>query len=361
MKTAVVLGTRAELIKTFPVINELEKRSHEVQFISTGQHHLEDTCEMLKVKKPDTILTETVEDSSKFNGSKVKAIAWNLKLLFKLRNTIIEQKPDYVLYHGDTMTTASAAVSSSRIMAPLRKFKTAHIEAGLRSGSIREPFPEEISRIIADILSNILFSVSYKSSQNLRFHNKFGKKVFNTGNTVTDSVEIAEKKESYNEDYSVATVHRHENISSKDRMTKIVKILEQSPYTVKFFMHDNTKKLMKKHGLMNRIKQNKKIEVTSLKQYPEFLSVLKNSSLIYTDGGSIQEESLIFKVPCVLLRKRTERKEGLETDLNYLSELNPDNTQKYVDRINDIDRETSNPYGEKGASKRIVDKLEEIL
>ena len=127
-KIAIVIGTRAELIKSFPVMLELEKEKIPYYFIHTGQHSLGDLCEKFGVKKPDIVLTKEPKKSSKFNSKEGKAILWNLGLLFKIRKELKSlKKLKYVLYHGDTMTTASASLASSRLFNPLKKYKNVHL------------------------------------------------------------------------------------------------------------------------------------------------------------------------------------------------------------------------------------------
>lgn len=362
MRATIVLGTRAELIKTFPVLQELEDRGHEVTLVHTGQHDLEETCERFGIRRPDTVLSDQPEGSSRFNGSKLKAVQWTLGLMRDLRAAIRDSEPDAVLYHGDTMTTAMAAVTASRCSFLLKGFRTAHIEAGLRSGSIWEPFPEELSRVVSDLLSDVLFAVSGRSVDNLRLHRWIGKDVQLVGNTVVDSVERALAIGDYHgreDEYGIVTVHRHENISSPERMEKIVSILEESPMELLFPLHDNTRATMEEYGLMERLEEA--VEVIDLVDYPEFLHLLRDAELVYTDGGSIQEESLIFGVPCVLLRQRTERQEGLETGIQYLSGLDVDATVEAARAL--LEKEVpdyTNPYGDVGVSEKIVSHLEEL-
>ena len=116
-KIAIIIGTRAELIKTFPVMLELQKRKIPYYFIHTGQHNLGNFCDMFNVKRPNIVLTEEPKKSSKFYSKIGKAIYWNISLVFKIKQEL-KNIPGlkYVLYHGDTMTTASAAIASSTRM-----------------------------------------------------------------------------------------------------------------------------------------------------------------------------------------------------------------------------------------------------
>jgi len=168
-KIAIILGTRAELIKTFPVMLELQKKKIPYYFIHTGQHNLKDLCKKFGIKNPDIILTKESKESSKFNSKKLKAIMWNIGLIFKIKKELKELKElKYVLYHGDTMTTFTASLASSKLLNSNKKYKNVHLEAGLRSFNVFEPFPEELSRRGVGIFSDILFAPSTLSKNNLK-------------------------------------------------------------------------------------------------------------------------------------------------------------------------------------------------
>lgn len=363
---AIIIGTRAELIKTFPLMKEFEKRKISYYFIHTGQHSLGDLCEKFGVKKPDIILSEEPEKSSKFNSNERKAIFWNLKLIFKIRRNLKKLKSlKYVLYHGDTMTTASASFASSRLFNLFKKYKNVHLEAGLRSFNIFEPFPEEISRRIAGTFSKVLFAPSEFSKYNLR-RKKF-KELHVVGNTIVDSanyaLELAKKKKIkklYSGKFALITVHRHENLKSKERLSKIVDILNSIPITSFFAMHSNTEEKLKEFGLYKKLMENKKIKILPPLDYPEFIFQISKCSLIVCDGGSMQEESLIFGKPCVVLRMATERQEGLETNFQFLSKLDVEKTKQKIEEYLDPKfkiKNFKNPYGEVGVSKKIAEIL----
>ena len=364
-KIAIVIGTRAELIKTFPVMQELESRNVPYYFIHTGQHSLKDLCEVFEVNNPDIVLTEEPEKSSKFNSKESKAILWNLKLIKKIKEELKSLKSlKYVLYHGDTMTTATTSIASSKLLNPLKKYKNVHLEGGLRSWDIFEPFPEEISRRIAGRFSDISFAPSEQSKKNMKRRQK---KVIVSGNTIVDSAHYAlklakDKKEkplSKNK-FALITVHRHENLKNKERMKKIIEILNSLEIDSYFPIHDNTLHKLKEFGLLEKLKENKKIHLIEPMNYVSFIYQMSKCSLIVCDGGSMQEESLIFQKPCVILRKSTERPEGLESNFQHLSKLNVKETKEkikeYLSPKFNINK-FKNPYGEKGLTKKIVEEL----
>ncbi|MCX6742158.1 MAG: UDP-N-acetylglucosamine 2-epimerase (non-hydrolyzing) [Candidatus Pacearchaeota archaeon] len=368
---AFVIGTKAELIKCAPVMLELQKNKTPYFFVHTGQHPLGKSCEEFGIKKPDYFLSEETKEGKQL-GSKagISSWLWFLKIIFKVRGLLRNINPDYVIYHGDTISTGAAAIGSSSILNPFKKWKNVHLEAGLRSGSFLEPFPEEIVRQTADRFSDILLAVSQLSAKNLKRERATGVfgKIFIVGNTVLDSAEITyskvkkqdnQKKQS-KEEYALINMHRHENLGSLDRMQKIIEIIKSINIRSIWPMHEVTKEAFESYGLMRELKKIKKLEITAPVSHKEFILLLINSKYLIVDGGSIQEESLIFKKPCILLRKTTERPEGLSTGINFLTKLNVAYTKKVMRDIEENRikvKDFKNPYGEVGVSKKILELL----
>ena len=361
---AVVIGTNAELIKSMPVMLELQKKN-DYWFIHTGQHNLGKSGELFNVKKPDFILSKEPEGGTKF-FSIINRISflWFIMMIFRIRKTLIKINPKYVIYHGDTMSTAAAAIASSKMLNPLKKWKNVHLEAGLRSGSLFEPFPEEISRKISDRFSDVLLAVSERSRKNLENEKNKGKIIL-TGNTVVDSAHMTyDKAKKTNkkipEEYALINLHRHENLVNKERMKKIIDILKSVKIKAVWPLHENTRHYLEKYGLMEEVRKMENIEATGLVDYSKFIFLIANCKYIINDGGSIQEESLVFGKPCVILRKRTERQEGLETGINFLTNLDVGYSKKTIQEIESgkiSSKKIKNPYGEKGLSKKIAEGL----
>ncbi|MBR9681362.1 MAG: UDP-N-acetyl glucosamine 2-epimerase [Candidatus Altiarchaeota archaeon] len=348
---AYIVGTKAEFIKMFPLMKELDGL-----FIHTGQHDLSDLSKTFKIKEPDLILSDPPKGkTSKFMGSTPRALLWNVSMVKKLTKILKEERPKTFICHGDTMSTASASIAAKRA-----GIAGVHVEAGLRSHSIWEPFPEEISRKIADKNCEVLFAPSKIAGKNLEKYKN--KKVYVTGNTSVDSAMEALKKGKNikvpNEEYAVLSFHRHENLKNRSKMKRIVEIVEQVPIPTYFFAHDNTVKSLKRFGLWKRI--NKKVNAIKFANYVSFIKWLSGSRILLTDGGSIQEESLLFKKPCLLLRDRTERVAGLTTGLNFLTRFDVEFSKQKISEVLKSDwsaPEFKNPYGELGVSKKIADIL----
>ena len=164
----------------------------------------------------------------------------------------------------------------------------------------------------------------------------------------------------FRERFALITIHRHENIKSKERISKIVEIINSISIPIYFSLHDNTKSKLIEFELYNKLKENPNIHFFKNMGYVSFIYQMSKCSLIICDGGSMQEESLIFKKPCVVLRMATERQEGLESNFQYLSKLEVEKTKEKIKEYLSEDynvEDFKNPYGEIGVSKKIVGEL----
>jgi UDP-N-acetylglucosamine 2-epimerase (non-hydrolysing) len=368
-KIAIVIGTKAELIKCMPIMLELQKQKKEYWFIHTGQHPFKDACKEFGIKNPDYILSEAPDSKkgTKFHSKISKsAFKWAWKNMFEIRKLLKKLNPKYVIFHGDTMNTAMAIGASSWVLNPFKEWKTVHLEAGLRSGSLKEPFPEEFTRQIVDKFSDVLLAVSDKSEKNLKKEINFAKgEIINVGNTGVDASLIAydRAKKKYKKlkyEYALINVHRFENLRSYERMKNIVEIIKKINVKAIWPIHETTKNTLKKYGLIKDLEKMENLEIVPLEGYFKFIFLLANCKYLLTDGGSIQEESLLFKKPCLILRKYTERQEGFSTGINFLTKLDVNKTKKIIEKIehNEIKiNKFKNPYGEKGLSKKIVEIL----
>ena len=372
MKVGIILGTRAELIKCAPIILELDKKKIEYKLIHSGQHELGEFPKIFGIRQPDITLTKPPKKhKTKFYTKArlikdiIKASAWNLLLIPRIWNTARKEKFDYIMYHGDTMTTMTAAIATSKILNPLKKHKNIHLEGGLRSGSLKEPFPEEISRKFCDLFSDIIFTVSKQSHENIKKEITIGKPVL-VGNTVVDatllSVKLAKQKKikTPKPGYVLVYIHRLENIGSKKRLQKIIQILNTYNHPTVLLLHDATKKKLDKFDLLKELKKIKHVKIIKQLDYLEFIAYFENAKILITDGGGVQEETLTLKKPCVILRKKTERIEGLDTNINFLTGLDVKKTKKILRKLLHETYQIpkyKNPYGNGNSSKKIINYL----
>ena len=345
----IVLGTRAELIKMFPVMRELEKRKLKFYFIHTGQHNINDLIRELNVKKPDFQLDNPKKVAGRFKNI-FQAILWNIRIGFKLRKIVKKLNSRYILIQGDTMSTAMASIFMRTL---IKRPIICHVEAGLRSGNIFEPFPEEICRRIADFFSDILFVPTTFAAKNLK-KKKF---VVVAGNTVIDAVKYATKKVKRKKDgdYIIAMIHRQENVRSKKRMEKFVEIIENLPFKIFLVLHPHSVESLKKFGLWKKIKENKKMKMIKLLTYFQFIKLLAKSKGIITDSGGLAEECCELKKPCLIFRARTERQEAIKVGIGKIT-INS-SVKEIVDFLNKVPKKIRNPYGDGNSAKKIIDYL----
>ncbi|MEE8113838.1 MAG: UDP-N-acetylglucosamine 2-epimerase [Nitrososphaerales archaeon] len=313
----VFVGTKAQFIKMAPIMQELDLRGIIFNFIDSGQH-AGLTGELIRqfgLREPNVFLRT---DRTNINAV-LQAVWWATKSLSgvifrrkKVFQQIFQGEQGVCLIHGDTLTTLL-----SLFYAKCCGIRVAHVEAGLRSHDLLSPFPEEIIRRIAMRYGDILFAPSEWAAENLRKMGYTARAVNVGGNTVADAIRYARRsttsKRRPNKPYVVATTHRMENIYSRSRLTKIATLLERiaKERQVIFVIHEPTQRQLLRYGLEEKLLRQKSIEMLPLQSYIEFIDLLAGADFVVTDGGSIQEESYFLNIPCLIMRNRTERREGL--------------------------------------------------
>lgn len=313
----IFVGTKAQFIKMAPIMLELNRRGIVYNLIDAGQH-AELTGEISRqfgLREPDAFLRpgqaniSTVLEALSWTGKVLVQVAFRRRYLYQ---RLFRNEPGTCLIHGDTLTTLLSLLCAKGC-----GLKVAHVEAGLRSYGLLNPFPEEIIRLIAMRYSDVLFAPSESAAQNLRKMGYGSKTVNSGGNTIAEAVQIArqnmEGQGRPGSRYALVTIHRVENIYSRSRLGMVVTLIERisQEHKVLFVLHEPTRRQLVRFHLLERFLRNEMIEVLPLQPYFEFLRLLGGADFIVTDGGSIQEESYFLNVPCLLMRTRTERQEGL--------------------------------------------------
>ena len=309
-----IFGTRPEAIKLAPVILAFKSdKNFLVRVIFTGQHQemalsvldlfkicIDKNLKVMKTNQSLSYLTST--------------------LLNKLSNELELNRPKLVIVQGDTTSAFVGSLASFYKQIPI-----AHVEAGLRTNNIYEPFPEEANRRIISQISSLNFAPTQKAASNLR-NEGIKSDIFVTGNTVIDALKIIDKKniENFNYDFDnnkktiLLTVHRRENWGSNliSIIDAVKKIILNNPNI--FFivpMHKNHK--VRDHIIEN-LSNQKNVNLIEPLKYDEFVFVMKNSFFIMTDSGGIQEEAPAFGKPVLILRNKTERPEALDVGSSKL-------------------------------------------
>ena len=309
LKILIVFGTRPELIKLAPVIKEFEQYPDKCQLIvcDTCQHDelvkLHYGIFKIKPKYSFKIMKENQSIFYIFN-----------KVLVNVEKIIKIERPDYLLVQGDTTTALSAAWAGF-----LSHTKIVHIEAGLRTGDLSNPFPEEANRKVIDHLSDILFAPTKIAYRNLLVEGFPKNKIFLSGNTVIDTLKIFYKKNSIKtEKIILLTVHRRESYGYglNSIFEAIKKIAMSFPeYEIIFPAHLSPN--IKKPALLN-LKNIRNIKVISPLEHNAFINLLRKTYLILTDSGGVVEEASFFGKPALILREKTERLESLKNGIAKL-------------------------------------------
>jgi UDP-N-acetylglucosamine 2-epimerase (non-hydrolysing) len=352
LRTAVVVGTRPEIIKMAPIIRALRASRADFFVLHTGQHYSYNMdrvfFEDLRIPVPDLNLGVGSGSHAEETG----------KMLVGIEKTLLSEMATGVLAEGDTNTVLAAALAGAKL-----SVRVGHVEAGLRSGDMR--MPEELNRIVADHVSDVLFPPTARARENLLKEGISRSKVFVTGNTIVDAVQqslpLAERSDlagvldGVGTDYLLATVHRQENVDRPDRLKGVIRGMElaaeETGLTVVYPSHPRAVRAMKKSGVAPDPGRVKVVEPVG---YLGFLKLERDARLILTDSGGVQEEACILRVPCVTLRDSTERPETVEVGANLVAGTEPRAIAKSAVKMLGRKRTWSNPFGDGRSGKRIV-------
>ena len=367
MKIATILGTRPEIIKMAPIIDEINRRGINHIVLHTGQHYDKEMSDNffrdLEIPAPDYNIHVGSGTHGRQTGLMMKGI----------EEILMDEKPDIVLVQGDTNAVLAGALVCAKL-----HIAVGHVEAGLRSFDVT--MPEEINRRVADICSVMYFIPTEESAVNLLAEGFSRKNLFITGNTVVDAcfrhLEIAKKRGFEEESLKnldidsmdnilTLTMHRAENVDIKERVTNIIAALKElSDMNIIFPIHPRTKHTLENFGLFDDLNNLDHVHIVKPIGYLDFLLLTSKSTLILTDSGGLQEEAITLDVPALTLRYNTERPETVTAGGNILVGANKDAILENANRIlNDAEfadkmRNAVNPYGQGDAAAKTVDAIE---
>ena len=373
VNTFIVVGTRPEAIKMAPVIKELKERNNEftVWLCVTGQHQemLYQVLEHFELI-PDFDLRVMEENQTLTTLSS--------KILLGIQQQLILIKPDIVLVHGDTTTAMVTGLACFYASIPV-----AHIEAGLRTGNLKAPFPEEFNRRVLALSSKLHFAPTELAETNLLEEKISKDSITITGNTVIDAlywtidkIETSDLKQKIvkfvdnelkidwrNSTYVLITGHRRENFGQGFiEICNAIAELAMSFPNVHFIypVHLNPNVKQPVYNILSKISN---VHLISPLGYPEFSLLLKHSSIVLTDSGGIQEEAPSMGVPVLVMRDTTERPEAVDAGT---VKLVSSSKRQIIDGVTTLLTDTDeynkmakahNPYGDGKASARIADGL----
>lgn len=315
------IGTEAELIKVFPIIIECQNRGNICHIIASGQNDLKKSRIMDYINLNGKYIE--LSDESSIRKSAIGLLGWFIKTRHNAIS-IIEKNFEYsmlanqtLVVHGDTVSTMLGAMIGRKL-----NMKVCHVEAGLRSHNLFNPFPEEIDRLITSKMTDIHFAPGEEAANNLK--KEKGRVVNTIYNTILDSLIVSEElpiitrdlENIIKQDYFVFVMHRQENLMNKDFVRQVIQKIEllANEKECVFILHEITKNTLQEMGILDELKKNTNIVLLPRVDYFDFMKLLKSSKFVITDGGSNQEELHYMGKPCLIMRKTTERQEGIGTN-----------------------------------------------
>jgi len=324
-KLMLIAGARPNFMKLAPLYFELKKypQLFEPLIVHTGQHYdfgMSDIFFSQFGLPPADFFLEVGSGSHAYQTGTV---------MIKTEKIFREEKPDMIIVFGDVNSTMAATLSASKIGIPV-----AHVESGLRS--FDREMPEEINRIVSDVLSDMLFTSCDDANLNLIKEGISLDKIFLVGNIMIDTLKHflpeAEKSpvlEQYNltdEDYVLATLHRPSNVDNNENLNKLSKIITSAAEMSKvvFPIHPRTRKNLESNDNRYNILNNKNVILTDPLGYYDFIKLQKYARVVLTDSGGIQEETTFLGVPCLTMRENTERPVTISDGTNKMVGLDFD-------------------------------------
>ncbi|MBI5644309.1 MAG: UDP-N-acetylglucosamine 2-epimerase (non-hydrolyzing) [Deltaproteobacteria bacterium] len=363
MKILSVVGARPNFMKIAPIITAVDEYNFKFgdkasngnaarivhKLLHTGQHYDQLMSALffkdLKLPKPDIYLGV---------GSASHAVQ-TADIMNRFEPVLLSEEPDVVLVAGDVNSTISCAIVASKISYGAKRPLIAHVESGLRS--FDRTMPEEINRIVTDHVSDILFVTEESGVKNLKKEGIAGEKVYFVGNTMIDtllkfkkqaglsdilkSLGLAEKGKKA--PYALLTLHRPSNVDTRENLENIIEALQtlSNEMPIIFPAHPRTKARIEEFGFkryFNFLPARgpstaclKRINAIDAQGYIDFLCLLKNSRIVLTDSGGVQEETTCLGVPCVTLRENTERPVTVEKGTNIIAGTDKDKIIKAID------------------------------
>ena len=359
-------SVRGEMRSLFHRGQKDQRNQINFKLVHTGQHYDPEMSETffrdLELPSPDIYLGVG-------SGSHSQQVA---RVMMRFEEVCLKEKPDAVVVVGDVNSTLACALTAAKL-----GITVAHVEAGLRS--FDRTMPEEINRVATDALSDFLFTTEKSANKNLMKEGIAKKRIFFVGNVMIDT--LLKFKAKANEkakinlkglDFALVTLHRPTNVDNKNAFKDLLQTLRMVSRHIPiiFPAHPRTQKQIKVFGYekyfnllelhsKNPINPKNSINLSGPLPYLEFINLMANAKLVYTDSGGIQEETTILGVPCLTLRQNTERPVTIEEGTNIL--VGNDRS-----RILEESFKILNGKGKKGkiphlwdgrASERIVDIL----
>jgi len=334
---AFIAGTTAELIKLAPVMHELDRKGVDYQLWSTAQHvsGVPETSEDLAIRRPDRVMVRP-RDRRHITQSR-QVPFWMLRIgahTLRHRRELAASLaggtiPPTVVVHGDTFSTVLGSLIGRLLGA-----RVAHVEAGLRSGSLRNPLPEEANRRVVARIATMHFAPTSREVENLRREGARGEIVETGANTVVDALRFASHHDLENvelpERFGLVTLHRFEMIRQGEQFEAVLRTLAEHHGDIPLVMVAGLaeKQRIEELGLSGLFGDG--FTMIDKRPYARFLPILVRASFVVTDSGGLQEECAVLGIPCAVHRERTERYQGIGRNV-ILTGLSLDRLRNFLE------------------------------
>jgi UDP-N-acetylglucosamine 2-epimerase (non-hydrolysing) len=342
-----VAGARPNFMKISPIARKLKKENLPHKIIHTGQHY---DIQMSEAFFKDLAIPEPDINLGIGSGSHAEQTG---KVMMEFEKVCFEKRPDLVVVVGDVNSTIACALAAAKLLIPV-----AHVEAGLRSFDMT--MPEEINRLLTDQISDFLFTTCKDANVNLRNEGIPENKIFFVGNVMIDTLlgqmEKAQKSDilrrlgltDHNKvkRFALVTLHRPSNVDDTEILGRILLVLLDflGQLPVIFSIHPRTLRRLRKFGLMKMIDYREQMSLNRKNSgspkivglpplgYHDFLCLMGNATIVLTDSGGIQEETTILGIPCLTLRKNTERPITVREGTNVVVGNDPDAIKSHLSK-----------------------------
>jgi UDP-GlcNAc3NAcA epimerase len=368
MRIATIVGARPQFVKAAMISHELRRRRAaasgapiEEFLVHTGQHFDREMSDVfftqMELPEPDAHLGISGGSHGRMTG----------RMLETIEAVLLEQRPDWVVVHGDTNSTLAGALAAAKLGLPI-----AHVEAGLRSFNPR--MPEEINRRLTDHASSLLFAPTDAAAANLRFEGIDGKRIVRTGDLMYDAMRLSRKAAAERDvherlglgpkGYVLATIHRAENTDDLERLRGVLaglaRLTDLAPagadeVSIILPLHPRTRHALERHDMLDAV--TSRIRLVAPVGYLDMLALERDALLVATDSGGVQKEAYFWGVPCITLRDETEWVELVEIGANRLVGADPERIAEGARAAIETAVPDKPLYGTGHAATEVLDEL----
>lgn len=357
----IIAGARPNFMKIAPILQAIQNKKNigekiNFRLVHTGQHYDKkmsgDFFEQLNIPEPDINLEAG-------GGTQAEQTA---AIMVAFEKELVANRPDLVIVVGDVTSTLACSITAKKLV-----IDVAHVEGGIRSGDMS--MPEEVNRIVTDSITDHFFTTSEVANKHLLSVGVAENRIHFVGNTMIDTLlyhqdrfispvgemfeDLEQKK------YFVLTIHRPANVDGEYQLKALIDaiLIGTGDFPVIFPVHPRTAKNLEKIGI-----SHPRLRIVEPLSYLEFNFLVKNAKGVITDSGGITEEASVMNIPCITMRKNTERPETVTLGTNELIGTEPSNLKEPLERLLNGDWKTYQgiPLWDGKSAQRIVDKIIEI-